>query len=136
MNDVKATPGLRIGSITLHKAGFDVLAPEREGQRRIVTRYESKLLNRSDASLTIDMRLEADGFIGEEKIWGAWCHHRGEFAIEKGCELNVDKIVENYAPAYLYAFAREFVADLTRRSMKLVVLPPAVFSPASKPATK
>lgn len=49
---------------------------------------------------------------------------------DQSCTIPVDDIINTIAPAHLYAFCREHIADLARRAGGNVILPPANFRQA------
>lgn len=136
MKDVPATPGLTIVAITLRSAAFKVLAEETPAKKRLQTAYELTDVREDEQGLFVSMRLKVDGFCEEARIWEASCEYLGHFRIEPGCPLTRDQVLEHHAPAYLYGFGRELIADLGRRSQRLVVLSPASFRPSQAEVAK
>ena len=133
MNEITQTVGLHIGNITLRSAKFAVLAEEDNSGKRLRTQQESQVIRQDGGKLEVMQRLRVDGFSGEKHIWEAVCEHVGQFQVDANCAIPMQQIIEVHAPSYLYSFGRELVADLARRSLKLLVLPPAAFSRPSNP---
>jgi preprotein translocase subunit SecB len=60
--------------------------------------------------------VKATGRLGSVKTWGLLVGYQGVFRLSDGAEIGMHDVLNIHGPAQLYSFARELVADLTRRA--------------------
>ncbi|MEM9378427.1 MAG: protein-export chaperone SecB [Planctomycetota bacterium] len=83
----------------------------------------------------VEVELSADisAIVPQEKpdaspLWLSKVRYLGVFELGEGTALTVEQVERVHAPAYLYGFAREHLADLARRAGINILLPPVAFS--------
>ena len=62
------------------------------------------------------MTVTLDGRVGEIPFWRLEATFRGEFLVAPDAEITAEQVAEIHGPAWLYSAAREYVADVTRRT--------------------
>lgn len=58
----------------------------------------------------------------------AQCEYVAFYIMGQRCEITQQQLIDTFAPAHLYAFCREHIADLARRAGGTLLLPPAHFA--------
>lgn len=58
----------------------------------------------------------------------AQCEYVAFYVLGQKCEITQQQLIDTFAPAHLYAFCREHIADLARRAGGTLLLPPAHFA--------
>lgn len=69
---------------------------------------------RDNVQLTVTVRVV--GHLGGVPTWEMSVTYFGEFVLAEDAEVTLQLLTDVHGPAYVYAFCRECVADLARRS--------------------
>jgi preprotein translocase subunit SecB len=78
------------------------------------------------------LKTSVTGKISGNAIWEATVVYLGDFSLESPAEVTLEQVQSIHAPAMLYSYAREHIADLIRRAnLGALVLPPMNFAKVS-----
>lgn len=80
------------------------------------------------------LRVEAVVRAKEEVLAVARCEYTAYYIMGPDCGISQQQLIDTFAPAHLYAFCREHLADLARRAGGQMLLPPAHFAVAEQRA--
>lgn len=85
--------------------------------------------------VSVFLHVEAVVKAKEQLIAVAQCEFVAFYVVGKDCEITQQQLIDTFAPAHLYAFCREHLADLTRRACGHLLVPPAHFASTQAPAS-
>jgi len=136
----RETQGVTILGISLQHSRFDWLAgPEVQakvealsGERRC-PRLESEIATRalvaSPPDFVLSLTTKLRGMVADFVFWELETTFHGSFRREAEAEISQEDLLSVHGPAWLWSFAREYVADVTRRANigPGVMLPPVNF---------
>ena len=141
MTSARPTRGIRIKGIWLrhseftweageeHQRRVDAL-PENERKRSVNVDVGSQPEAASGTDVRVALTVRIEGRVGTVPFWRLAATFEGEFVVSPDGELSVAQVVDIHGPAWLYSFAREHVADITRRTRVAegIMLPPFHFA--------
>ncbi len=131
----RATEGFKVHAILLERSSFarHLQAESKSGTSGAQGHFDldvkrnlppTPITRRFTESLTVTAR----GLIGSVETWRAEATYLGEFELAEDSEVSIESATTVHVPALLYGFAREHLADLTRRSLVgQLMLPPMRF---------
>lgn len=104
--------------------------PETERKFSLNTDVEVVDQSVKGSQISFGLVVEAHGLIKDVEVWSIGCAYQGTFTIDEGADITVEHAMTRYGPAQVYAFAREFIADISRRAgfRQIIYIPPWNFT--------
>jgi preprotein translocase subunit SecB len=148
MTNGKPTKGMRIRSVRMVHSRFEYVSPEvaeplvhaiPDARREFRLVYDVDVLEPREEAATLIVSLgvvvrgtvaDKEGKISGGSLWHIMSAYEGHFLLDEGADISKDDVLQVHGPAQLYAFAREFIADISRRAglQPIVYLPPWNFT--------
>lgn len=142
----RPTKGMRIRGIRLFGCSFG-FEPEADVQKRVEAFPEKERelelkvnVNVVDQAIqasevSLGLIVEVKGVVRDVVVWTIGVAYQGVFTVDADCEITPQQAVSVHGPAQIYAFAREFVSDISRRAdfNMRVYLPPWNFTGSDGP---
>jgi len=144
----RPTKGMQILGIRMFMCDFGFM-PEEEVNPRIAALAESdrRLDVKTDVRIVdsevdpekpdiaqVAIIVETNGVMKDIVCWSIRVGHQGLFRVAGDGDVTLDSVLKIHGPAQLYSFAREFVADISRRaeiSARGIYVPPWNFQAVS-----
>lgn len=148
----KPTKGMRIQSVQLAHSRFEFADPEGveavlqqipEASRDLRLKYDVTVLEPKSKPqvLTVGLGVVVSGLVSDRSgktqeglLWQIMAAYEGHFTLDKEAAISESDVLRIHGPAQLYAFAREFIADISRRAglQPIVYIPPWNFTASNE----
>lgn len=103
------TKGERISSHSEKRA-------DTQPERSLAFKTKRQVVNATAEKVELTVTVDVAGIMNGAPLWEMSVTYLGEFHLAADSEVSQQLLTEVHGPAYVYAFCRECVADLARRS--------------------
>lgn len=140
----RPTQGVQIRRINLVECSFrwkerpkNAPAEAPRGPMSLGFGVRRQVLRSDPQHAQVVVHVEVKGTLGGVPAWEMSVAYLGEFTLQEPAEVTLQQLLDVHAPAYVYTFCRECVADLARRSRVAddLLIPPFNFQAEEPPGT-